>query len=678
MSTVQRNNEATARNLRALFDEATEQVYGGNAEVCPLFSSLETDEKRYLDPELVGEGGMKRVYRTFDSVTDRYVAMAKLQTGKPKSFYDPFIREARLTSILNHPNIMSVYDIGVDEDAAPFFTMALKTGDSLEDVLMGVHQGDQAYEATYPISARLEIFLKVCDAIAYAHSKGVIHLDIKPRNIQLGRFGEVLVCDWGLGKIIGSVDEVFESDIFSTDWLADATLVGEIKGTPGYMAPEQIIDGQSKTEKTDIYSLGCLLYACLTCMHPSEGNQEEILRATTAGSITPPGERAPEMTVPEGLNAVVMKAMSLNQEDRYDSAHQLGREIRSYLEGFATEAEDASFLKSLQLLYRRNRRVCRVSLVFIALIVLLAATFITQLSRKTRLAMMAEGRATREKQHAESTLLLYQMEQKRVAAGDAERSVLRLQPKKTAEPWFYKDPVAGNAMRIAAWEGRNTAQPYVIHALASFYFIAQDFERAGRMLAKWPTPINVARDRISTIWEKYASYEKLQEGLLPADRLAELLQEEYISKDFAEEIVLYDAAVRRDMTGYGEVIEALLALWNNNLENSTFHFAPETATLTLTGPDYKTLGADTALQEQKCLLAPLAVRKLDIRNTNLHDLAELRGMDNLEELDIRNTLVTDLSPLNQLTALRKVIISRKQLPKKIVNQLNDSVTVQVR
>ena len=185
------------------------------------------------------------------------------------------------TALLEHPNIISIHDIGLNDDGKPYFTMDLKTGDSLEDILKNLYSGNQKYLQFYTLEELLLIFLKIYDAVAYAHSKNILHLDLKPANIQVGDFGEVLVCDWGLGKIQSQNDtENFEELLLDAGVLNAVTSQNDVVGTPGFMAPEQVIKDGDISPLTDIYALGCILYSIITYQRPLNGETEDILKKT--------------------------------------------------------------------------------------------------------------------------------------------------------------------------------------------------------------------------------------------------------------------------------------------------------------------------------------------------------------------------------------------------------------
>ncbi|EDM26875.1 hypothetical protein LNTAR_06504 [Lentisphaera araneosa HTCC2155] len=294
-----------------IYDEVLEDSNdSSSAFTRPLYDELSNINTQYTQFEKLAQGGMKSIYKVFDSKLNRHVAYAKLRPQTPEEVHDPFMREARLTALLEHPNIISVYDIGVSDDDAPYFTMELKVGDNLTEYMR--NSPDCHIPGQVEFQNLLESFIKVCDAISYAHSKNVLHLDLKPENIQLGQFGEVLVCDWGLGKIIGDKDIEYDQMLFNPDLLNNVTLTGKVVGTPGFMAPEQINLKHEKSFQTDIYALGSILYKIITGRDAFESEKlDEILQETLRGEVCPPKGLDLNWQVPISLSAVALKAMSL-------------------------------------------------------------------------------------------------------------------------------------------------------------------------------------------------------------------------------------------------------------------------------------------------------------------------------------------------------------------------------
>lgn len=335
-----------------------------------IYSELRSIKKHYADYHFHAFGGVKQLSKAKDLRTGRSIAMAELKKkgACSEEEIESFLREARITAMLEHPNIVPVYDMGINRQGKPFFTMKFMKDQSLKKVIRELVKANPKYTEKYTLNILLDIFIKVCEAVDYAHSVGIIHLDIKPANIMIGDYGEVYLCDWGIAKIIGStINETYHSIDMDADAFNDITLSGVIKGTPGFMAPEQI-DGKlaEKSQKTDIYALGAILYSILVLKQPLEGEPvKNILSKTLKGNIPEPIS-INFRKVPEPLNAVCVKAMSKKQNCRYESVSELIKDIRLFTEGFSTVAEHAGRVKSLMLLMKRNKLVSTIFLLLLS------------------------------------------------------------------------------------------------------------------------------------------------------------------------------------------------------------------------------------------------------------------------------------------------------------------------
>lgn len=179
--------------LGEAYEEAASLNESALEAICPSYLEMVQPGPRYTDEEPLGREATKDVVRAFDTVTKRWVALARVHSDGTMEAYERFIHEAWLTSPLTHPNIISIHDLGVGDDGRPFFTMDLKGDNTLAALLKSAKRPD--------LPDLLRILGKICDAVAYAHSHQVLHLDLKPENIQADAFGDVLVCDWGLGRI---------------------------------------------------------------------------------------------------------------------------------------------------------------------------------------------------------------------------------------------------------------------------------------------------------------------------------------------------------------------------------------------------------------------------------------------------------------------------------------------
>ena len=224
-------------------------------------------------------------------------------------------------------------------------------GSTLSVILKRLRSGNAEFREKYPLSRLLQMFMRVCNGVAFAHSMEVCHFDLKPGNIHCGEYGEVQVIDWGLSGDAASGGP------------------GEMKGTPGYMAPELVSGSKKAGKAADIYALGCILYAILTLDSPLAGlPRQEILRRTVSGRIAPPSLSGRHF--PPGLEAVCQKAMALDPADRYVSAVEMRQDVNAALSGYAAAAEQASPVRTVFLFLRRN-----ISEVAIVILLLVSAVF---------------------------------------------------------------------------------------------------------------------------------------------------------------------------------------------------------------------------------------------------------------------------------------------------------------
>jgi tRNA A-37 threonylcarbamoyl transferase component Bud32 len=282
-----------------------------------------------------------QVFVALDEELHREVALKEIQprhVDHPES-RSRFVLEAQITGGLEHPGIVPVYGLGQYADGRPFYAMRFIKGDSLKEVIARIHQADKpgraAGERTLEFRKLLGRFVDVCNAIAYAHSRGVLRRDLKPGNIMLGQYGETLVVDWGLAKPVGRGEHAPEggeptlrpaSASGSAETLAETAL-----GTPAYMSPEQAAGRLDLLgPASDVYGLGATLYCLLTGKAPFAGaDVGVILQRVQKGEFAPPRRVKP--SAPAALEAVCLKAMALAPGDRYPSARALADEVEQWL-----------------------------------------------------------------------------------------------------------------------------------------------------------------------------------------------------------------------------------------------------------------------------------------------------------------------------------------------------------
>jgi serine/threonine protein kinase len=323
--------------VKFLSDTALERLRGA-AEAPDLAGT------RYRLLDRIARGGMGVVFTAEDENLQRRVALKVLDVpGTDGDLANRLIREARVLAALEHPGIVPVHDVGTLADGRVFYTMKLVEGRRL----------DQYIESVASVPDRLRIFLRICDAVAFAHARGVLHRDLKPANIMVGPFGEVLVMDWGLAKILrGHVSEgpreadpdatVFEKPK-QTNIAGDSTEIsvvtghGTIMGTPGYMSPEQARgDVELLEARSDIYSLGALLRFLLTG-HPEVASH-------------PGGPR-----LDKSLAAICAKSTAASPAERYPSVLEMALDVSRYLDGLAVGAHPESIFEKAGRFYRRYR-----------------------------------------------------------------------------------------------------------------------------------------------------------------------------------------------------------------------------------------------------------------------------------------------------------------------------------
>jgi predicted Ser/Thr protein kinase len=295
--------------------------------------------KRFELHEEVGRGATGRVYALRDNSLDRTVAVKFLRHGR-EAAKRSFLHEARVTATLEHPNIMPVYDIGATDDGRLFFTMKKIAGTTLGDAIRAARDGKETPEEFGSVDGLVRIFLKVCDALTYAHDRGFVHQDVKPDNIMLGEYGEVLLLDWG------SAVRVAE------------TVSGErrLYGTPAYMSPEQA-RRERADERSDVYCLGATLFHALVRRHPTWAEDAEQFWTKKRRGVVDPLSQGERHRAPKVLLDIALKALEADPARRYQMVGALTDDLKRYQAGMAVSAHRETLLETLRRWYRRNRRL---------------------------------------------------------------------------------------------------------------------------------------------------------------------------------------------------------------------------------------------------------------------------------------------------------------------------------
>lgn len=590
---------------------------------------------------ILAKGGMGAILSARDTSIQRTVALKVILTGAEASdeHVHRLVAEARITGQLEHPSIVPLHELGVTPDGVVYYTMRLVEGVTLSDVLEKIQNKDAAAIEKYPLRTLLTAFQKICDAVAFAHSRGVVHRDLKPDNIMLGEFGEVFVMDWGLAKRVrGGGGEMDTTSIRKSapveDFSGDGfkTLSGQVKGTPRYMAPEQA-EGRIEDidERTDIYALGAILYAILT-LHPPVGGEtvNEVLTHVASGVISPPTSynphhshtpnrpgvagkaptvappelaHCPDRRIPSALSAVAMQALSRDKARRYQSVAALQQDIAAYQGGFATTAEHASAPRLLFLLMRRHRTEFVLSFISLALMISLAVHFTRKVTRT-----LAELKETAPTFHVEARTLVDELKFAKALA--KINYAISLQPD-DAKFHALKGNILQSLLQLAeareSYEQALELDPEVLHA-----------ERNLRLC-----------ERLLT--------ENAGRATLAARSLAELRTEMSRQQRVSEAL----AMATRESTGAQSTFESWRAVVQKLGPSNTLRRESGGLALHVLQPEFNDLAPFRT--------APFT--KLNISDTQVDDLRPAKDMP-LISMDISNTRVLDLSPLKGMRLTR--------------------------
>jgi serine/threonine protein kinase len=306
----------------------------------------EAFELRYEMQTKLGEGGMGEVHLCRDRRIGREVALKVIRSehGARADLRKRFLREVRVQGQLEHPSVVPVYDLGRDPDRKSYFTMKRVRGQTMEQILSALRRGEPEAVRQHTRFKLLTAFGTACLAVHFAHTRGVLHRDLKPGNVMLGDFGEVYVLDWGLAKVTGGTEASDADADPSSGPPGDPapraegpglTATGVLMGTPGFMAPEQIRkEFGSMGPGVDIYALGAILFEILSLepLH-GKGTPNELMTSTLRGVDAEALMRRAERDVPPELVAIVSRATARNPENRYATAREMHEALERFMNG---------------------------------------------------------------------------------------------------------------------------------------------------------------------------------------------------------------------------------------------------------------------------------------------------------------------------------------------------------
>lgn len=410
--------EATAQTVRGGRFESTLPSQVGDEGLIEHFPEVATG--RYDELQEVGRGATGRVLLAEDMVLQREVAVKELHAPHGE-VARRFAREVMITSRLQHPSIVPVHDAGRREDGSPFYVMKL---------VRGGRTLASAMEESSTLAERMALLpqvLAVANAIAFAHSQGIVHRDLKPANVLMGAFGETIVADWGLAKDLNRQEQGSLGTEGAASDDEEATQLGDILGTPAYMAPEQA-RGEPADRRSDVFALGVILYRLLSGrkLHEGAASYPELLLKIVNDDPIPLAKHVPEL--PEDLLAIVNKAIAREPTDRFESAAELAQDLEAFLKGQLVSVHRYSRRQLFKRWLRRNRAVVSVGSAAVALLLVFGAVSIVSVVKERNVARQERERALAAQGDAQSRLAELYEEQGRQAlvGGDAPRSLLYL------------------------------------------------------------------------------------------------------------------------------------------------------------------------------------------------------------------------------------------------------------
>lgn len=460
-------------SLAALNDPDIWKTIGGFAStdvpLGPSIPPVPLTRERYSLLRVHAAGGIGRVWLARDDHIGRDVALKELRpehAGQP-THWTRFLREARITGQLEHPGIVPVYELARRPgNQQPFYTMRFVQGRTLSAAARHYRKSREAGVAgALELRNLVNAFVAVCNAVSYAHARGVVHRDLKGDNVILGDFGEVIVLDWGLAKVLGRVEEetAMPAVVADAESAAVETLQGEIMGTPAFMAPEQAAGRSDQIDqRSDVYGLGAILYEVLTGQAPFSGDSAlDVLQVVREKEPDRPRQVCP--AVPAALEAICLRALAKKPEDRYPSARALAHDVQRWLADEPVEAYREPLTARLARWGRRHRTAVAAATALLVTAVVALSCSTALIAREQKLTEEARLREREQREQAQQSLemacravdeMLTEVGQNRLAELPGMDSVRRELLRKALDFYLRFLDERGNDPRLRLETGR--------------------------------------------------------------------------------------------------------------------------------------------------------------------------------------------------------------------------------
>ncbi len=617
-------------------------------------------ERKYDIGGMMAQDTMGEIVDAFEATTGRTVAMKVMHSSLSEEEILRFVAEAQITSQLEHANIIPVHELGVDEEDHVFYTTKLVQGVTLRKILRNIAAGDTETIAQYPLAQLLTVFQKICDGVAFAHSRSVIHRQLKPSNITIGEYGEVLVMNWGNAGCHWTTDEQNAETAPATESSASTP---SSSGTNTSLKPVSALSkapaaanrgAETLDPQVDILALGAILYQILTLRQPETDGPV----APPSIAIPPGKSHLPRGRIPPSLAAVAMKALSADRGRGYASVPELQADITAYQDGYATSAEHASPWKQLVLLVGRHKREATALAASIAVLLALGVGAYVYTARERNVAWLEGERADHQRVEADRERVQAATE-RTLADTERARAEQTLGDLSTAAPAYLRQ--ATTLIQVQKFEA-------ALESIGFAITLAPDnpdypLFRANTLQA------------MQRLTGAVASYRRVL-TLRPADasattnlELCERLLTDAAGKPLsrAQEVELLNAIVAQKRPAAGVFLASTIARHDDErMAKIKAQLAPATqqpnwneARLAKGDDGTVTLDLSGVALPDLSLLRDLPISALNIARTGVSDLTPLAAMP-LTRIDCSGNPISDLAPLRS-RPLKQVRLDSTQI-----------------